>query len=222
MTPDPQQVEMPLPARPHMTACAECDLLVEEVDLPSGGESLCPRCGHVLQEGYPDSVLHALILSIVGLVMFGPAIGLPLLSMSSAGLRNDASLAQAIIALGGSGLWEVATLVAICALIAPLFNVWLMFTVSVVLQLGGHPAWMPSLLRLNHTVQEWSMPEVFLMGILVSAVKLKDLAHLLPGVGLYCFVCVMLCVLLLDTIIDQHELWQAYEANKANDPVTDQ
>jgi len=52
---------------------------------------------------------------------------------------------------------------------------------------------------------------------LVSVVKLKDMAQLLPGIGLYCFVCLMLCTLLIETLIDQHELWQAYEKNRAQE-----
>jgi paraquat-inducible protein A len=61
------------------------------------------------------------------------------------------------------------------------------------------------------------MPEVFLLAVLVSIVKLKDMAQLLPDVGLYCFVCLMLCTLLMETLIDQHELWQAYEKNRAQE-----
>lgn len=54
----------------HLTACPECDLLLQETAVPPGGESLCPRCGHVLREGRPDSVLHALLLSTLGLMFF--------------------------------------------------------------------------------------------------------------------------------------------------------
>ena len=198
----------------HITACPECDLLLEDVPVPAGGESLCPRCGHVLREGRPDSVLHALWLSTFGLVFFGPAIGLPLLSLSVTGLRQESSLAQAILALADNGFWEVSTMIAICAIIAPLLNMWLLFTVSIVLQMRGHPSWLPTLMRINHHVREWAMLEVFLMGILVSMVKLKDIADLLPGIGLYCFVCLMLCALLLNTVIDEHELWQTYETNR--------
>ncbi len=199
-----------------MTACMECDLLLQDVPVPPGGESLCPRCGHVLREGRPDSVLHALLLSITGLILFGPAIGLPLLSLSVTGLRQESSLTQAILALGDNGFWEVATMVSICAIIAPLLNLWILFTVSVVLQMRAHPPWLPTLMRLNHHVREWAMLEVFLMGVLVSMVKLKDIAELMPGLGLYCFVCLMLCALLLNTLVDEHEFWQTYENNRVN------
>jgi paraquat-inducible protein A len=206
-----------LPPKSRLIACAECDLLLPEVPVPEGSESLCPRCGHGLQEGRPDSVLHAVILSVIGLILLVPAMGMPLLSLSSTGLRHDVSLTHAILALGNNGYWEVATLVAVCALVAPFLNLWLVFTVSTVLQLGAAPAWLPRLLRINHHVREWAMPEVFLMAVLVSVVKLKDMAQLLPGVGLYCFICLMLCTLLIETLIDQHEFWQAYEKNRAQE-----
>ncbi|HSC75572.1 MAG TPA: paraquat-inducible protein A [Pseudomonadales bacterium] len=217
---DSRQGDMVHPAPVHMTACAECDLLLEDVEVPAGDKSACPRCGHVLKEGAPDSVIQALVLSTIGLIMFGPALGLPLLSLSAAGLRHDVSLGQAILSLGDSGFWEVATMVAVVAVVAPLLNLWLMFTVSLMLQIRSHSRWLPTLLRINHTMQEWAMPEVFVMGILVSAVKLKDLAHLLPAVGLYGFICMMLCILLLNTIIDQHELWHVYEINRSYPAAT--
>lgn len=197
------------------TACPECDLLLQDVAVPPGSESVCPRCGHVLREGRPDSVLHALLLSTLGLMLFGPAIGMPLLSLSVTGLRQEASLAQAVLALADNGFWEVALMVATCAVIAPLLNLWLLFAVSVTLQLRSQPRWLPLLMRMNHHVREWAMLEVFLMGVLVSMVKLKDIAELLPGIGLYCFVCLMLCALLLNTIIDEHELWQTWDMNQA-------
>lgn len=201
----------------HLTACPECDLLLQEIAVPSGNESLCPRCGHVLREGRPDSLLHAFWLSTLGIIFFGPGIGLPLLSLSVTGLRQEASLAQAVLALGDTGYWEVATMVAICAIVAPLLNFWLLFAVSTLLYMKSPSRWLPSLMRANHHVREWAMLEVFLVGVLVSIVKLKDIAELLPGVGLYCFVCLMLCALLLNTVVDEHELWQIWEDNRARD-----
>ncbi|HQQ62983.1 MAG TPA: paraquat-inducible protein A [Pseudomonadales bacterium] len=189
-------------------ACTECDLLLEDIAVPAGSESACPRCGHVLREGRPHSVLHALLLSSCGLVFFGPAIGLPLLAMSTSGLRQASSLAEAVLALGDVGFWEVATLVTLCAIIAPFLNLWLMFSVSVLLLRGYRPRWLPSLMRINHHAREWAMLDVFFMGIIVSIIKLKDTAELIPGMGLYCFVGLMLSALLMNVVTDEYEFWQ--------------
>lgn len=195
----------------HSTACPECDLLLAEVRVPAGSEATCPRCEHVIHEGKPDSIPRALALSTAGLVLIGPGIGLPLMSLSVLGMRQESSLLEGVLAMSGSGYWEVALVVLLCAVIAPFLNLWLMFTVSLQLTLKHRPRWLPSLLRINHHVRQWAMLEVFLMGALVAMVKLKDMAMLLPGPGLYCFVGLMLSALLLDALTDEHEFWQALD-----------
>lgn len=199
---------------PSRQACPECDLLLAEQRVPEGCESICPRCEHVLHEGRPDSVPRALLLSSCGLLFFPAAMGLPLLSLAQVGVRQEASLTEAAFALINAGYWEIALIVGISAALAPLLNLWLMFSVSYSLHLGSSSHLIASLMRINHKVREWSMLEVFLIGVLVSMVKLIDLATLIPGVGLYCFVCLMLCTLLLRSTVDEHELWQVWEQNQ--------
>ncbi|MBK8676207.1 MAG: paraquat-inducible protein A [Cellvibrionales bacterium] len=101
--------------------------------------------------------------------MLVPAMGMPLLSLSSTGLLRDVSLTEAVLALGNSGYWEVAALVAVCAQAAPFLNLWLVFTVSTVLQLGGSPAWLPRLLRLNHHVRVGHAGSVLAGGVGVDS-----------------------------------------------------
>lgn len=53
------------------------------------------------------------------------------------------------------------------------------------------------------------MLEVYLFGILVSIVKLVDLAELHLGVGLACFVALMLAQVWLEVTMSQHQVWDA-------------
>jgi len=176
-----------------------------------GCNLLCPRCGHVIREGRPDSVINALVLSTTGLILFIPAIGLPLLSMSILGLHKEASLIESVLALSRDGFWQVSLVVFIAAALAPFFNLWLMFTTSLAIFLRRPSANLRFLLRVNHHAREWAMTEVFFLGVLVSIVKLKDLATLLPGWGLLCFLCLMLISILINTTIDEHELWDCLD-----------
>jgi paraquat-inducible protein A len=195
----------------HTTACAECDLLIEETTADRGFNVICPRCGHVIREGRPDSVLNALILSVTGLILFVPAVGLPLLSMSILGLHKEASLIESILTLSRSGFWQVGLLVFVGAVMAPFLNLWLMFSTSLAIYLRHPSAWLRLLLRINHQAREWAMTEVFFLGVLVSVVKLKDLAKLLPDWGLWCFLCLMLISILLNSTVDEHELWDCLD-----------
>lgn len=195
-----------------LTACADCDLLIEELPLTEGCNATCPRCGHIIKEARPNSVMNALVLSSTGLILFIPAISLPVLSMSVAGLRADASLITSIISLFHNGYWHVGTLVALFAIIMPLLNLWLSFVISLTITLKQPPHLLRWFLRSNHHAREWSMTEVFFLGVLVSIVKLKDLAHLLPDVGLFCYLGLMLTCILLNTTVEEHELWQSLDA----------
>lgn len=194
-----------------ITACAECDLLIEEIPVDPGCNILCPRCGHVIREGRPDSIMNALVLSTTGLVLFIPAVGLPLLSMSILGLREDASLIKSIIQLSDAGYWEVSTLVFAAAVLAPFLNLWLMFIVSLTLYFSHPSKWLRWVLRINHHAREWAMTEVFFLGVLVSIVKLKELAHLIIGMGLIAFLGLMLTCVMLNSVVDDHELWESLE-----------
>ena len=207
--PDAAIAERPTPGH-GLVACPGCDLLIREMPVAAGELLICPRCGHVVREGKPDSVLRALVFSTAGIILFAPAMALPLLSMSILGLRQDASMTQALLALFQGGYPEVAFAVMICAMLAPFANLWLMFSVSLALYREHRPRWLMRLLRLNHKVREWAMLEVFLLGVLVSVIKLKDMAQLLPGPGLYCFMGLMLATLMLEGMVDEHEFWQEF------------
>ena len=46
--------------------------------------------------------------------------------------------------------------------------------------------------RIYHHLRDWGMLEVYFMGVLVAIVKLVDLAELTIGLGLFCFISLLL------------------------------
>ena len=55
------------------------------------------------------------------------------------------------------------------------------------------------------------MVEVFILGVLVSLVKLSHLADVLLGPAIWCFGGLMLLLAALASLLDAHTLWQAWE-----------
>ena len=53
------------------------------------------------------------------------------------------------------------------------------------------------------------MLEVYLMGILVAIVKLADMADLSIGLGLFCFIALLLVQVWLEVTMSPHQIWQA-------------
>jgi paraquat-inducible protein A len=54
------------------------------------------------------------------------------------------------------------------------------------LRLGIHPRYLHHAFRIVHHTQPWSIVEVFILGSLVSLVKLTQVATVEPYAGLYC------------------------------------
>ena len=55
------------------------------------------------------------------------------------------------------------------------------------------------------------MLKVYTLGIMVSAVKLKDLGGLDPGIGLYCFVGLLLMTVIQTLVLDKYLFWDLIE-----------
>ncbi len=215
----------------HLHACPECDLLLGDVRVPPGNDALCPRCGCVIWEGRPDSALRGLCLSLSGLILFIPALFLPLMTMEKLGLKSAGNIIQGIWALWQGGYEMLSLLVLACVVIAPLAELSLTFMVCSYLclktwlktphhnkrdallrrELPLHAWAVNQMLRLNHHVREWAMLEVLMMGVLVSLVKLKDMAALELGPGILSLAALLGCAVCTRWLVNEHELWQEFE-----------
>ena len=66
--------------------------------------------------------------------------------------------------------------------------------------------------RSIDVIGPWAMLDVFLLSILVSLVKLGELATVLPGRGLFAFTAVVVLTILASTSFDPAQIWETPEA----------
>ncbi len=205
---DPQSTQRNEP----YTACHECDLLLLEPHPAPGQKALCPRCGSVLAQGHHDSIHHGLALCLAGLLLFYPAQFLPVLDLNILGQRNSASVYDGVQILLSGEYLLVGVLVFLCAMAIPLTKL-LLLGFCLLSTLGtGHNRQdrilALQLFRWYHGLRHWGMLEIYLLGILVSVIKLMDMAELHFGVGFYALAGLMLVSILLDVKLDEHGIWE--------------
>ena len=68
--------------------------------------------------------------------------------------------------------------------------------------------------KLLNRAEPWNMIEVFLVGVLVSLLKLEKLAEVHFGAGFWAFGAVMICMAAAISGIDRNELWDRLEVAK--------
>ena len=169
----------------NLVACPECDALQREVPLVPHGEAVCARCGAGLFRNKPHSLDHTLALMLAAAIVFVCANAFPLMQLDAQGIRTQTTLFGTVVALQETGWPLIALLVLATTILVPFLQLGISLAVLVPLKLGHVPAGLGPLARALDTVWPWGMVEVFLLGAMVSLVKLTKIADVDAGWALY-------------------------------------
>jgi paraquat-inducible protein A len=189
-------------------ACPDCDLLQMIPELPPGGKARCSRCACNLAMRLAEPIDLPLALTVTAAIVFIVANTSPLMSLSAVG-----RFASTTIIGGAYDMWFLgeritAVIVAFCAVIAP--AAYIIFTLTVLLGVRRPPApqWVGEMLRGAEVMQNWSMNEVMLLGILVALIKIAELANVEAGIGMYAVGALVLLFPAIMATFDPDEIWQ--------------
>jgi paraquat-inducible protein A len=213
-------------ARELLTQCHECGLLQRNPRLPPGAAARCTRCGCTLHRNRPDSLDRTLAWTIAGIILFIVANSFPFLSFQMQGQTTETTLATGVKDLYEQGLWELAAVVLFTSILAPGMQLVLLMTVLIPLKLERLPRGFPTLFRYVRTLAPWGMMDVFMLGILVSVVKLADMATIVPGISLFAFGALIFVLAGAQAALDPDIVWSrvpvpaaAYRPPRAADEI---
>jgi paraquat-inducible protein A len=195
-----------------LIACHDCDLLQREVDAAPGATVRCARCRGVLYRvPRRGDIERAIALLLGALALFVIANTFPILTMEVQGSRTQASVLDAVRALWDSQSRLVALLVFLTGFLLPLVQIGGMLAVLAPFWLGRRNRWLAPALRVVQAVGPWSMTEVFMLGVLVSLVKLAHMATILPGPAMWAYFVMIFVLPAAASTIDTHSLWKRIE-----------
>lgn len=194
-----------------LIACHACDLLHRMEPLPIGGAARCSRCGALLYSHTPQSIERSLVFAITGLVMIVIANAYPFLSLQSQGAVLETNLITGAIILSQQSMAGLALLVLLTSMIAPCALLIILVYVLWPLRRGRLLPASRRLFGLAMALKPWSMTEVFLLGILVSVIKLSKLATIVPGTALFAFLALVLVLAAVNTLANPHGIWEAMD-----------
>ena len=136
----------------------------------------------------------------------------PIVGLHVQSQEQTTTLVGAVAVLWVDDMRFLAVLVALTTIAAPGILIGGLLYVLASLRLGRYPRGGIRIVRLIHTVEPWSMVEVFMLGVLVALVKLTHYARIELGVALWGFAGLMLLMAAVEAAFDPHELWDRLEA----------
>ena len=144
--------------------------------------------------------------ALAALVLYVPALLLPVLAISRFGHANRSGIIGGISDMLEHGQWLIGLLVLVCSVVIPLLKLGGLLAISL-----GHAQLTSHHRALTHRLIEWtgrwSMIDVLLVAVLVAALKLGDLVTVEIGPGLYAFTACVVLSLAASASFDPRQAW---------------
>jgi paraquat-inducible protein A len=194
------------------TACIECDLIVRVEKLRGGQRAACPRCGHSITATAADGLTRALALALAASVLLVLANAFPFLTLKAKGLEQLMTLPRTAVELFRDGYATLAVLVLGPIAGVPALMLVTMVSILVPVRRGRSVPWLVPAGRFLFLLSPWSMAEVFIIGVLVSLVKIAAMASVVIGISFWAYVGFVVCFTASLSSLDRLQMWREIEA----------
>ncbi|MCW8330222.1 paraquat-inducible protein A [Photobacterium sp. SDRW27] len=197
-----------------LVGCEECGLVVELPVLNDGQKASCPRCGHVLAKQISQPLQRPLAYGVACLIMLVLSISFPFMSFSVQGITQEITLLHAAEMLS---IFKNSLLAALLLLTVVILPAIYILTVLYLYWNAKKLASLPKPLTITpfekrlcrgmFRIEPWLMVDVFLIGVLVSLIKIASLADVGLGMSFWAFCIYTLLVVKCVSMVDRTWLW---------------
>jgi paraquat-inducible protein A len=190
----------------RLIACHECDALFQKPRLGRRRLARCPRCKAVLYGSTSGRLDAICAMTLAALITFLIAQGFPIIELETNGITTQASLLSAVGQLWSENMQIVAVMVFCSTTLFPLIELCALLYLLLSVRAGFVPPAFNQMLRAIQFVRPWGMIEVFMLGVLVTIVKMTGVARVVPEAALFAFGVLTLMFAVVVTF-DPRTLW---------------
>ena len=190
-----------------LIACPHCDLLQRPVPIARDMIVRCGRCRMVLYRSHDENLDRPLAFTLAAAVLFVVSNVFPIVGLELQGQHTAATLFGTARALYEQNMKMLGAMVLFTTILVPAVQLSAMAYVLGLLRMGHVPAYLPLALRALQAVRPWGMVEVFILGLLVSLVKLAGMASVVPGIALWSFGGLLMMIAAAVASFDARTIW---------------
>jgi paraquat-inducible protein A len=197
-----------------LITCHDCDLLQYEVALSANSAARCVRCNASLYHCTTAGMDRIIFLVAGSAAMFIIANLFPIVVLEAQGNFSATTLFDTASALYEQGRPLIALLVFATTILLPALELSAMLYMLVPLRVGQIAPGLATGVRFVRAVHLWSMIEVFMLGVLVVLVKLRDIAIVMPGIALWALAGAIVLFSMFSTSFSIRAFWTWVDSAK--------
>lgn len=199
-----------------MAACPACDLLHRVPELSPGEKAVCARCGVLVAARRPQVFERLLAVALTNMILMGAALWFPFVAMSRSGVGREIRILDAPFALAeGPTAFIALAVMANIALIPFLRSLAIAWAAAPIALGYGPPPRAAEALRIWTFLRPWSMAEIFMLGVAVSAIKIAGMARVSLGPGFWAFAALLPTLAFENLIFHGPSVWRDMNLRKA-------
>lgn len=189
-------------------ACHCCGLIHQIPPLRDDQWARCIRCYATIHrpDGSRAAARRTGAAALGALILFWPAVLLPILQIERLGHRSTSSLLMGTVELLFHGDWFVGGVVMMFSIVFPLVKLALLLELSLLGLL--HRTHKALTYRVMEFAGRWSMMDVMLLAFMVMLVKLGSLVEFHFGPAVIAFVLCVAMSMLASMSFDPHGIWE--------------
>jgi paraquat-inducible protein A len=187
--------------------CHDCGALQALVPVAAGQELLCSRCGNLLKRPASDWLDKATALAVAAGILFVCANIYTFMTLKLAGIEQGITILSGVMALAANDRWFLSALVLITIFILPAFEAFALLYLLIPHRLQRRLPGQIRVFRWLVQLQPWIMLDVFLLGVLVTTVKLGDSATVDAGPGMPLFFALVCVLQMAYRVMSKDSLW---------------
>lgn len=190
----------------HTVICHECAHLINLPIIPDKHKAVCPRCGYNITTVRQNALQWVAAFSITALVFLLLSLPFEFLSFTAGGQSQNINIPSSILFLFEQNFALLGIIEAVAILLLPASILITLSIVVIPLLFGVIVPKAQQLVTIVFAIVPWAMAEIFLIGVLVSLIKISALADVAIGPSFYAFLIFTISITATLMFLDEHQL----------------
>jgi paraquat-inducible protein A len=196
----------------EVETCHECGLNITIPSLKINQKATCPRCGYLLSAKRANALERILAFAITALIFLLASVSFNFISFEFDGLGNNIKMFDSVMILIDSGYSALAIIEVITVFIIPTFVLSSLIYIVCCLRYGRYPWKGHALMGGIFKLLPWNMVEIFLVGTLVSLIKITSVAEIILGPSFFAFILFSVSMTAVLLHLDKRYFYQALDS----------
>ncbi|MDF1880819.1 paraquat-inducible protein A [Sulfurimonas sp. MAG313] len=188
-------------------SCSACGLMMQN-ELEENNIK-CPRCLTTVCKKH-NKTSYDLTLAIASLLLFFPAMYLPILSFQLGSQTQVGNMFFALKYFYEGGYELLSVLVFFTTILAPLIYIVISVLMFSALYEKRKPRFMKFYYKVLYELRGWVMLDIYIISVLVSIIKLEDTSEVVYGPGLWNYALLAGLSFLAINAFTPKQIWKAY------------